>query len=178
MSSPAPTLYPTVSVCMAVLNEGVDFETTVAMAVSSKRPPDEIVVVDDCSLEHVSPRLAPWKRLKSTRVRCLRNRRRMGSGYSKHLALASATGHVRIVVDSHMRFPYDWIDRLIEEHMKNPTSILCPVSVGFGLGTVGLGSDLVLGIQVFGSRVGVRRSANPLLSPVRWEGPTCFPSWS
>jgi glycosyltransferase involved in cell wall biosynthesis len=117
---------------MAVLNEGLDFETTIAMAASSKPRPFEIVVVDDCSLEPVKSRLDPWASRNDLLIKYIRTNRRMGSGYCKHFALEQAEGDLRIVVDSHMRFPWEWLEKLVEEHRTHPQAILCPVSRGFG----------------------------------------------
>ena len=123
---------PKISICMAVLNEGLDFETTVAMAASSKPRPFEIVVADDCSLEPVRSRLEPWAARDDLLIKYIRTPRRMGSGFCKHLALEHAEGDLRVVVDSHMRFPWDWLERLLSEHRNHPDAILCPVSHGFG----------------------------------------------
>lgn len=131
----------TVSVAIAVLNEGPDLEAMLAMILAGKVKPDEIVIVDDASIEPVAPRVA---RLPGVRV--IRNRRRMGSGPAKHHAALMCTGDIVIVLDSHMRLPWDWLELWLADHAERPGSILTAVSRGFESHHpfYGMGADLVL----------------------------------
>lgn len=115
-----------VSAAIAALNEGPDLEVTVSMLLGGRRPVDEVIVVDDCSLEPIAPRLASWKA-----VRVIRNDRRLGSGPSKHLAAERCNGDAVVVCDSHMRVGYDWLDILLRDHAANPSAVLCPANRGF-----------------------------------------------
>lgn len=118
-----------VSVAIAALNEGPDLEVTIASMLAGARPVDEIVLVDDCSLEDVRPRLIPW--IDAGKVRVIRNSVRAGPGPSKHEAVGACRGDLVIVSDSHMRVGHDWLKLLLEEHAENPCAVLCPASRGF-----------------------------------------------
>ena len=115
------------SVAIAALNEGPDLEVTVAMVLGGRTPVDRVAIVDDCSLEPVAPRFAGWNK-----VTVVRNRKRTGSGPSKHRAaeMVKDSDYV-VVMDSHMRVGYDWLNLLLEEHRENPCAVLCCANRGF-----------------------------------------------
>ena len=131
-----PRLLPLkISVCIASQNEGVNLQATLACVIQSKRPPDEIIVVDDCSLtpETVSAGVKLW-----------RSSNRMGSGPSKHRATETSTGDMVVVLDAHTRPAVDWLGVLIEEVERSPRAIMCPVSIGIESNTAfrGYGATL------------------------------------
>lgn len=120
---------PTVSVVIPAINEGPDLEATLATIVASKTPPTEIVVVDDASKSPLADRVAPFNRFCVTRT--IRHNKSVGAGKAKSVGMDAATGDLLIVMDSHMRPAFEWIDKLIEAHHKWPDSILCPISWAF-----------------------------------------------
>lgn len=120
---------PTISVAIACINEGPDLETTLACIIASKTPPNEIVVVDDASKSPIADRIAWVSRFTFTRV--IRHNKSVGAGQAKSIGADAATGDIVIVMDSHMRPAFDWIDKIIGVHQKHPDSILCPISYAF-----------------------------------------------
>lgn len=120
---------PSVSVAIATFNEGPDLEATIATVYASKYPPREVIVCDDNSEEDPAPRLASWSGRPGFTY--LRNRRRMGSGATKARALSVATGDLLIVLDSHMRPHWEWLNQVVQAHVTHPNAILCAESVGF-----------------------------------------------
>jgi GT2 family glycosyltransferase len=129
-----------VSVAIAALNEGLDLEATIALLDASKTRPCEVIVYDDGSVVPVEDRLAKW----SPWCRVMRSDRRLGSGPAKHLAADACTGDAVVIMDAHMRPPWDWIDLLVAEHEKNPGAILCARSTGYESASEfdGQGADL------------------------------------
>lgn len=115
-----------VSVAIAAQNEGPDLEVTVATMLGGRTPADEVVIVDDNSLEPIAPRF-----VGQPKVSVVRNNHRMGSGPSKHLAASRCGGDIVVVSDAHMRVGYDWLNLLLRDHHENPCAVLCPANRGF-----------------------------------------------
>jgi GT2 family glycosyltransferase len=132
-----------VSVAIACLNEGPDLEATIALLAAGKTVPSEVVVFDDGSLVPVAPRLSHW----FPWVKVLRSEVRTGSGPAKHAAASVCTGDAVVVMDAHMRPPWDWLDYMVEESALHPSAILCARSTGFEswTGFDGQGADLTMG---------------------------------
>lgn len=66
----------------------------------------------------------PW-------VKVIRSDHRTGSGPAKHAAAAACTGDAVVVMDAHMRPPWDWLDHMIEVSARYPKAVLCARSTGF-----------------------------------------------
>jgi glycosyltransferase involved in cell wall biosynthesis len=115
-----------ISCAIAALNEGPDLEATVALLLAGTRPPDEIVVVDDCSAGPVRN----LRRIFGSTVRTIRNKTRTGSGPAKHRAAEECTGDLVIVMDAHLRPPSDALELLVREHEWTPKAVLSPLSTG------------------------------------------------
>lgn len=128
-SLPVEFRNPTVSVVIPCLNEGADLETTVAMLCSGSKRPTEIIVVDNGSKEPAAPRLEVFNRYVPIRV--IRNETNIGSGRGKSQGLDSAMGDLLIVMDSHMRPRWDFIQIASDAFVQYPYSFFCPICVGF-----------------------------------------------
>lgn len=127
---------PSVSVVIATINEDLDLEAMLTLLLAGKTRPDEIIVVDDCSVEPIEPRVSRVRAMASDAgrepvLRVLRNDRRLGVGASRHRGVEDSSGDLVIVCDSHLRPPYDFLDLVLEAHRKHPYSVLCPRSIGF-----------------------------------------------
>ena len=127
-----------VSVCIASQNEGVNLLATIGCVLQSKRPPDEIIVVDDCSIK---PETVP------DGVKLWRSLSRLGSGPSKQRSSELASGDVIVILDAHTRPAIDWLDVLIEELERSPKAVLCPVSIGIESNTNFRGCGATLNID-------------------------------
>ena len=120
---------PSISVCIATFNEGADLEATIALVYASKYKPHQVIVCDDNSEVDPSPRLQSW--LDRDDFIYIRNPHREGSGRTKSNAMEKATGDLVIVLDSHMRPHYEWLNQIAEAHTRYPNSLLCTESTGF-----------------------------------------------
>eukprot|EP00919_Chromeraceae_sp_WS-2016_P061029 GHVR01144790.1.p1 GENE.GHVR01144790.1~~GHVR01144790.1.p1 ORF type:complete len:252 (+),score=46.93 GHVR01144790.1:561-1316(+) len=47
----------------------------------------------------------------------------------------AATSDLIVVLDSHMRPPWEWLDRIVDGFEKWPGSVMCPRSAGFEIGS-------------------------------------------
>ena len=127
-----PVERPTVSICIASRDEGIDLEHTITSALASKYKPKEIIVVDDGSEEHIdSFTIGSLGDRVGVKIQVHRFSPSIGAGPAKHHAAAQAIGDLVVVCDSHMRFPWKWLDEIVEAHKRHPTAILWPSSVGF-----------------------------------------------
>ena len=122
---------PTYSVCIAVLNEGKDLELTVASLVAAEEPPLEIILVDDGSKEDAIERVRPLVERWGIKFVGVKHPRRLGSGPSKHEAAGLATGDIIVVMDSHMKVPWEWFRHVRGAYQTYPTAVLWAASVGF-----------------------------------------------
>lgn len=120
----------TVSLVMAELNEGPDLECTIGSALTADRRPDEIIVVNDCSLRSPANRL---RRIHSgrTKIILLENERYLGCGGSRHIGCSAADGDVIVVCDPHMLFPHDWLNKMLGYLELYPNAVLCSASTTF-----------------------------------------------
>lgn len=97
---------PTWTACIAAFNEGPQLEATVALLLACERPPDQILIVDDASRDGLSAaRVRPLLRPCDF---VIENGRRVGSAPSKHLAVSKARTDIVVVLDAHVRVPYDF----------------------------------------------------------------------
>lgn len=126
---PATKAY-SVSLIMAELNEGPDLENTILTALEQDVFPQEIIVVDDCSIEVPNGRLSNLP-LNGTVLSIIENERSLGCGASRHLGCKATSGEVVVVCDSHMRFPKDWLSKMLACLELYPNAIITPVSVPF-----------------------------------------------
>lgn len=120
---------PTVAVVSAVLNEGPDLEAMLGLLASSRNVPMETILVDDGSRDPIEPRVALFRRYMNIRV--IRNERRLGSGPAKTVGTDAASSEVIVVMDSHLRPPWHWMDMVLDGYGRWPESLMCPRSVGF-----------------------------------------------
>lgn len=120
---------PSCAVVIATCDEGADLEATLALIATGKTVPDEVIVVDDGSREPLEPRL-DWAR-KFLPLTVLRNDRRTGSGRAKSQGLDHAKSDLLVVMDSHIRLPWAWLDWTKESFCQWPYSLMCPWSYGF-----------------------------------------------
>lgn len=120
---------PTVSVCIACLNEGPDLEATIANVYASKYRPHEVIVCDDNSEHDPVDRLASW--IGRGDFKYLRNPVSFGSGGTKARAIDAASGDLIVILDSHMRPYYAWLNQIVQAHVSYPNALLCTESIGF-----------------------------------------------
>jgi len=120
---------PSVSLVIACLNEGSDLEATIATVLAANTKPDEILLVDDGSVEPCNHRVAQMIAYANVDFKYIRHTKRMGSSVSKNVGCAKSYGDVVIVVDSHMRFPLNWLDMMLADLRENPTSIIAAASI-------------------------------------------------
>lgn len=119
---------PTVSVIITCHNEEIDLETTVIMAMNSDPCPLEIIVVDDASDGIIESRLSGPV---FQGVQVIRSHIQQGVARSRNLGASVATGDLIVVMDSHMRLPFDWIRHVLKAHRKYPKAVFCPATMGF-----------------------------------------------
>lgn len=141
---------PSVALCISNLNEGLRLEQTLATAVAADPPPNEVVVVDDGSLDDPHARLSTFIARSEFRFKFIRNDRRTGSGPAKELATTTSTADLVVVSDSHMRFPMEWVAKVIRAHQHYPNSILCPISRGFEANSPFVGRGTLLKLDEHG----------------------------
>lgn len=115
------------SIVIASHNEGPDLEATEALAFASKICPLEVIVVDDES----NP---PINRSRIPRSKIVRLGNQLGPGQAKRTGAMAARGDVIVVIDSHMRMPYDWLDIAMDAIKAHPRSIFCTACRGFDRG--------------------------------------------
>lgn len=124
-----PPMSPKISVCMAAQNESLHLESTIQLLVDSEPRPDEIIVVDDRSEEPIADRLKYW--VDKFGVKVIRNEMPAGAGAAKHQAVEAATGDLIVVLDAHMRFPWNWTTALIGDYRDDPNAVFCFRNTGF-----------------------------------------------
>lgn len=113
------------AIVIASYNEGPDLLATVALARASRGGiPSQIIVVDDSSRDPVAP-------MPDTQV--VRTPVQLGSSGAKRLGMSLVRGDidVAVVLDSHMRMPYDWLDLAARWINEYPDSIFCTACRGF-----------------------------------------------
>lgn len=123
------TIAPRVSVAIATLNEGPDLEATIALVYASKYRVHEVIVADDNSKSDPTARLSAWR--SRSDFRFIRHTERKGSGATKESAISAATGDLVVVLDSHMRPHWEWLNQIVQAHLTHPNAILCTESIGF-----------------------------------------------
>lgn len=130
----------TYSVVIPTHNEIRDLEVTVAMVWASEPRPHEIIVVDDFGDDDVELRLASFDGVK-----VVRTPRRLGAGRAKRFGANLATGDVIVLLDSHMRMPYNWLETADEAVDSFPESIFCCGCQNFSATWTGCGSKFISG---------------------------------
>lgn len=111
---------PTWTACIATFNEGPQLEATIALLLACEDPPDRIIVVDDCSKVSPASRVRPLLRPCDVLIE---NGRRVGSGPSKHLAVSKARTDVVVVLDAHVRVPYDFYAYVRDALAAHPSAV-------------------------------------------------------
>ena len=119
-----------VAVIITAINEGADLERTIESLMTCNRVPDEIIVVDDGSIERLDARVALYAG-QGPSVVCIRHNMRQGCAVSRDEGSRAAESDLIVFVDSHMDFPADWLDEMLAAHAQYPDAILCPISSDF-----------------------------------------------
>jgi glycosyltransferase involved in cell wall biosynthesis len=128
------------SVVIPTHNEIRDLEVTVAMAWASEPRPHEIIVIDDCGEDDVKERLSSFPDVK-----VIRTDKRLGAGAAKRFGANLATGDVIVIMDSHMRMPYNWLE-IADEAIDNfPEAIFCCGCQNFSGTWTGFGARFISG---------------------------------
>ncbi|MEK0325894.1 MAG: glycosyltransferase family 2 protein, partial [Nitrosopumilus sp.] len=111
-------------------NEAQQLEATIQNLVNTQRHLHEIIVIDDCSvmrlgstLTHINMQGIPLKLIEFDKPR--------GVGAARHIGCKEASGDIVMVVDAHMRFPTDCINRMLAHIERHPEAIICPCSTAF-----------------------------------------------
>jgi glycosyltransferase involved in cell wall biosynthesis len=130
-----------ISVAIASFNEGPDLEATLAMLLAGKDKPDEIVIVDDSSIVPVAPRA----RKISKDIRVITNQIQAGAGPAKQAAVEACDGDLVVVMDAHLRPPWDWIELWRRDIDAKGDGVYCPACLGFESesGFFGVGGEIV-----------------------------------
>jgi len=128
------------SVVIVTKDEGRDLEATVALCGASEPRPYEIIVVDDHCHTSVQSRMGSFPY-----VQVVKPPIQLGAGPAKQFGVEHTTGDIIVILDSHMRVPYYWLE-LVEEACKIfPMSAFCPTCRGFDLrkGMIGAGAEYI-----------------------------------
>lgn len=132
LSAPIPKMKGTaavgVSVVVTSINEGPDLEMTLASLCERLLPSDEIVVVDDGSVEPLSRRVRAFESSDGPDIVYVRHDERKGCAQARASGSRVASGELLIFVDSHMFFPANWREEMVKAHLLNPGAVLCPIS--------------------------------------------------
>lgn len=161
-----------VSVAIAAFNEGPDLEATLSLLLAGKQAPDEIIVVDDSSQEPIEDRV----RRVSSSIRVITNETQQGAGPSKHAAVEACTGDLVVVMDAHLRPPWDWIELFRRDIDRLGDCVYCPASLGFESesGFFGVGGDITDapdGHQAHFKAVWKVHQTKPGRDPIQVEAP-------
>lgn len=115
-----------VSVIITAKNEESNLIGTVADCWDADPKPHEIIVLDDCSDEPVQGRLDSFPDVK-----IIRPDSQLGIAGARRLAVKESTGDLIVILDSHMRMPYGWLNAVIDAHLDYPTAIFCTCCQGY-----------------------------------------------
>lgn len=131
-----------IAVCIATYNEGPDLEATIYTALASRDGRvDTVVVYDDASDKLKARKIA------DSRVRVIHGARQVGSGQAKIRALLEgyeSGADVLVASDSHMRYPYDFGEKIAAAIEYEPNAIWCCTCRGFETdhAFIGCGADV------------------------------------
>jgi len=126
-----PVAEPTWSAVIAYLNEGINLELTVTSVLAAERLPREVILVDDGSKERDADRCRALVEKMGVHFHHIIHDVRMGSGPSKHEGALASTSDLTVVLDSHMRVPWDFYNDMRTAYHNAPTSVHWAVSTGF-----------------------------------------------
>lgn len=123
---------PSASIIMCFYNEHLQTLIRSASSVIHRTPSyllHEIILVDDCSdFDDLRDELEDeLKKLKSAKIRLIRNAEREGLMRSRIYGARNATGDVLIFLDSHIEVNVDWIEPLLQRIKTNKTILAMPV---------------------------------------------------
>ena len=152
-----------ISVIITAHNEGTDLEITATLAAYGSLRPHEVIVVDDCS----EPRWEVGERLDHIeRCRVIKTPHQLGVAASRNFGAARATGDVIVFLDSHMRMPDWWLEKIQEAVEQYPSSIFCTACTAWNYLN---GSTFYAGGAEFGKdKVGLE----PVWLVPEFQGPT------
>ena len=115
-----------VSIVITAINEGPDLEMTIRSLMPLLRENDEIIVVDDGSVLRLDHRVLGFRGVCN--IKYVRHETRLGCAQARATGARGSTGDLLIFVDSHMIFPANWLDEMLNAHALHPNAVLCPVS--------------------------------------------------
>ena len=104
-----------VSVCVAVFNEGPKAERLLGLILAQSRLPDETVIVDDASTDDTYQRLVAASRAYSgaVKIQILRQERNGGPALARNRAWKSSSGILSVFTDGDCRPARDWLEKLV-----------------------------------------------------------------
>jgi len=121
---------PVLSVVMPYLNEKEEPVKTVEslMGTIPSEKQVEIIAIDDCSTD--SADLSGFEN-----VRQMRNDERKGVDCCRQMGVEAAQSDNVLIIDAHMRFKGDWLDKMTTLISANSQTMWCCVCLGMGYGT-------------------------------------------
>lgn len=120
-----------VALCMAVLNEGPQLEATIATAVGCRGGISQVVIVDDCSVRPCGNRVRAWAESPDLTMIYHENTTNDGCGAARTKAVGLATAGIIAVADPHVRFPWEWAEKVTAAIEAHPDDVFCAVCTGF-----------------------------------------------
>lgn len=115
-----------VSIVITAINEGPDLEMTIRSLMPHLRDGDEIVVVDDGSVIRLDHRVLGFRGVCN--IKYVKHETRRGCAQARATGARVSSGDLLIFVDSHMIFPKNWLDEMLNAHALHPNAVLCPIS--------------------------------------------------
>jgi GT2 family glycosyltransferase len=118
------------SVCVVVtaINEGSDFEMTLASLSRRLRASDRVVIVDDASIVSLEDRTRAAAAAAGREFVFIRNATRQGCARARDIGSRAVDSDLYVFIDSHMIFPDSWLPEILAAHDASPRAILCPIS--------------------------------------------------
>jgi glycosyltransferase involved in cell wall biosynthesis len=112
----------TISVCVAVYNEGMKAERLLALILAQTRLPDEVIIVDDGSTDDTFARLNRMKTAYSgtcaVKIETQKNR---GPAAARNLAWKLSTSEISVFTDGDCTPDGHWIEKLVAPFDRDPT---------------------------------------------------------
>lgn len=131
---PNITLFPTMSIIIPMQNERAGLLSLTVHSLLARTPPTilhEIIIVDDNGDHHERAdevddevELKALEDLHPTKIKYIRNERRLGCAGSRLTAIKAATGEVIVVLDSHVEmYSSTWAQHLLLPILENPRTL-------------------------------------------------------
>jgi glycosyltransferase involved in cell wall biosynthesis len=122
---------PKLSVCIVSFNRAARLDETLASLAAQTRPPDELIVSDDCSADDSAQVAVRWQRSGAFRsVRLNRNARNLGMPANLNVAVGMASGEYVANLHDGDRYAPDMLERWERALDEHPTAgfVFCGVS--------------------------------------------------